>query len=323
MSGHCLTGLVAGLAAMVCLAPAPASAHAGDNDPQHVHACIATISKVVRIVGVNGSCLTAPPLLAETPAHWNRRGPQGLPGPAGPAGAEGPAGQSGAPGADGVNGANGLDGTSVTLSGYFTGRDHGCPNGGVILGVAGAEAYVCHGADGGGTVGGGRRADGPCFDASNRFVNCGNGTVTDTATGLIWTQDSSCLQGLDWMSAHAAAGQLAEGACGLADHSTAGDWRLPTVAEWTATVSYAWNTLGCSTGFTNDAGTACYGDGSASSILNLHPAGLLDGYYWASDPQLGLGGYVGARFVSLSAGFFSGFPKTVPLRAWAVRSTRP
>ena len=28
-------------------------------------------------------------------------------------------------------------------------------------------------------------ADPPCFDNANRYVNCGNGTVTDTATGLV------------------------------------------------------------------------------------------------------------------------------------------
>jgi hypothetical protein len=29
-----------------------------------------------------------------------------------------------------------------------------------------------------------QRPDPPCFDNTNRYVNCGNGTVTDTATGL-------------------------------------------------------------------------------------------------------------------------------------------
>jgi len=30
------------------------------------------------------------------------------------------------------------------------------------------------------------KADGPCFDNVNRYVDCGNGTLTDTVTGLIW-----------------------------------------------------------------------------------------------------------------------------------------
>ena len=39
----------------------------------------------------------------------------------------------------------------------------------------------------------GTRADGPCFDNTNRYVDCGNGTVTDTVTGLIWLQQADCL----------------------------------------------------------------------------------------------------------------------------------
>ncbi len=36
------------------------------------------------------------------------------------------------------------------------------------------------------------RPDPPCFDASNRFVDCLNGTVTDTVTGFIWLKDADC-----------------------------------------------------------------------------------------------------------------------------------
>jgi hypothetical protein len=30
------------------------------------------------------------------------------------------------------------------------------------------------------------------LDNANRYVNCGNGTVTDTVTGLIWLQNANC-----------------------------------------------------------------------------------------------------------------------------------
>ena len=50
--------------------PAIVSAHGGNNDPNMVHACLGNVSKVARIVGVNGACIPAPPLLAETAAHW-------------------------------------------------------------------------------------------------------------------------------------------------------------------------------------------------------------------------------------------------------------
>ena len=55
------------VAAFALLAiPTLASAHGGNNDPNVVHACIGNVSKIVRIVGVSGSCVAAPPLVAET-----------------------------------------------------------------------------------------------------------------------------------------------------------------------------------------------------------------------------------------------------------------
>jgi hypothetical protein len=72
-------------------------------------------------------------------------------------------------------------------------------------------------------------ADPPCFDSGARFVDCGNGTVTDTATGLIWLKDANCFGITDWPEANEAAGGLADGQCGLTDHSSPGDWRLPTL----------------------------------------------------------------------------------------------
>ena len=56
--------LVAGVAFVAF--PAIAGAHAGNNDPNVVHACIGNASKVVRIVGVSGSCISTPAFLAET-----------------------------------------------------------------------------------------------------------------------------------------------------------------------------------------------------------------------------------------------------------------
>jgi hypothetical protein len=60
------------IAAAVVLAafPALARAHAGDNGANIVHACVGNISKVARIVGVGGTCISGPPLIAETAMHW-------------------------------------------------------------------------------------------------------------------------------------------------------------------------------------------------------------------------------------------------------------
>ena len=82
-------------------------------------------------------------------------------------------------------------------------------------------------------------ADGPCFDLSNRFVDCGNGTVTDTSTGLVWLNTADCLPASDYPEANLAAGQLSAGQCGLTDRSVPGDWRLPTRTEWDTVVGQA------------------------------------------------------------------------------------
>ena len=49
---------------------AAAFAHAGNSNPNDVHACIGRNSKLVRIVGVHGHCVGHPRFLAETAVHW-------------------------------------------------------------------------------------------------------------------------------------------------------------------------------------------------------------------------------------------------------------
>src|SRR5262249_19336103 len=120
----------------------------------------------------------------------------------------------------------------------------------------------------------------PCFDNTNRYVNCGNGTVTDTHTGLIWLQDAGCLGLLNWEDANQAAAALENGQCWLTDGSQPGDWRLPSNAEWMAMVDAAKNhpRLQCTNPtLTDDRGSACFGDGSGSSFSNLASDG-----YWSS-----------------------------------------
>ena len=114
----------------------------------------------------------------------------------------------------------------------------------------------------------GTRPDPPCFDNFNRYIDCGNGTVTDTITGLIWLKDASCLGVLDWATANQAAAALKDGDCSLTDGSSPGDWRLPTKAEWEATMAQA-RALGCLTPpLTNDSGTGCAA-GGGTSLINI------------------------------------------------------
>lgn len=63
-----------------------------------------------------------------------------------------------------------------------------------------------------------------------RFIENGDGTVTDAMTGLTWLKVANCIQG-DWATAVAAVNKLANGQCGLKDGSKAGQWRMPNRKE--------------------------------------------------------------------------------------------
>jgi hypothetical protein len=68
-----------------------------------------------------------------------------------------------------------------------------------------------------------------------------NGTVTDNLTGLIWLTNANCTETvggiakgsgyLTWPNALTWSNNLASGACGLSDSSSAGQWRLPSRKE--------------------------------------------------------------------------------------------
>jgi hypothetical protein len=66
---------------------------------------------------------------------------------------------------------------------------------------------------------------------AERFTDNGDGSVTDTVTGLVWLKDAGCLPAATWAAAIAEANGLAAGGCGLTDGSKAGDWRLPNLNE--------------------------------------------------------------------------------------------
>ncbi len=67
-------------------------------------------------------------------------------------------------------------------------------------------------------------------DNSGKFVDNNDGTVTDTATGLVWLKNASpCYK--SWDEAAAYCKNLQSGTDGLSDGSTAGQWRLPSRYE--------------------------------------------------------------------------------------------
>jgi hypothetical protein len=163
--------------------------------------------------------------------------------------------------------------------------------------------------------------DSPCFDNGNRYVDCGNGTVTDTVTGLIWLKQADCLgELLFYAAANQAAAGLKNGDCGgtLTDNSSPGDWRLPTSDEWSATIARAFELL-CGAGasglsLTNDAGTRCLSEGPSSFAgLGEHSFPFWSGTSSESSPT-------NAWYADLeNGGVFPFFSKGSTLRVWPVR----
>ncbi len=72
-----------------------------------------------------------------------------------------------------------------------------------------------------------------------RFVDNGDGTVTDMLTGLIWLQQTNCFGEEVWLDALSDANALASGACSLTDGSMATDWRLPSISELNSLLDYS------------------------------------------------------------------------------------
>ena len=153
-------------------------------------------------------------------------------------------------------------------------------------------------------------AAGPCVDNGKRYTDCGNGTVADTVTGLIWLKQSNCLPATNWEDAKKAAAALKDGDCMLKDGSSPGDWRLPTDKEWEATMENA-KSLQCSGPvLTNDAGTACMSAGPSSFT------GVEADYFWSSTP---LEGNPQAVFGDVDHGNLLKGNLNNTLRVWPVR----
>jgi hypothetical protein len=88
-----------------------------------------------------------------------------------------------------------------------------------------------------------------------RFHDNHDGTITDTATELIWIKDGSASGSKTWADATAWCNTIDNGTAGLTDGSAAGDWRLPgkdellgLISGWTGNDAIEWLD---SQGFTN------------------------------------------------------------------------
>ena len=155
-------------------------------------------------------------------------------------------------------------------------------------------------------------ADPPCFDNANRYVDCGNGTVTDTVTGLIWLRHANCFGKLSYADANDDAAGLKDGDCSLTDNSSPADWRLPTEEEWEATVAQARDGLSCTYPTLTDTwGTSCYAGGSQAFT------GVESDEYWSSTAYEAAPG--AAQLMSLISGTGGVNAKSGKHYVWPVR----
>lgn len=130
-----------------------------------------------------------------------------------------------------------------------------------------------------------------CFANTGRFVDCGNGTVKDTKTGLFWLKNANCFGRHDWASANILAAGLGQGQCGLTDGSLPGDWRLPTlgcagpscvpISSATGEFPSIFGSYCMTRPFVlNTNGTGCWTEGNPFS-------GVQSNYYWSSTTNVG------------------------------------
>ena len=131
-----------------------------------------------------------------------------------------------------------------------------------------------------------------------RFVDNGDGTITDYLTGLIWLKNANCFGSRTWAQALWSCNTLATGACGLTDGSVAGDWRLPNVVELESLVN---------------AGVA-----NSATWLNAHGfTGVQSASYWSASTFAISTSH--AWVVSMNSGVLSGGGKAYSYYVWSVR----
>jgi len=136
-------------------------------------------------------------------------------------------------------------------------------------------------------------ADPSCADDSGDiYVDCGNGTATDNRTGLVWLKNADCLNAVvDWHQAMMMVSALSDQEspvedCNLADGSSPGEWRLPSVAEWETMIADA-EALGCEPAITDDQGTGCWNSDPLVCVLSGRSCSFsgVQATYWSPNTR--------------------------------------
>ena len=121
-----------------------------------------------------------------------------------------------------------------------------------------------------------------------RFTDNADGTVTDNLTGLVWLKNAGCVAPTNWAAALTAASQLASGACGLSDGSSAGKWRMPNVNELESLVDVAGSNpaLPSTHPFTNISLGAAYWSSTTYTALSTNAMAIrLSDGRWINGPD--------------------------------------
>jgi len=152
--------------------------------------------------------------------------------------------------------------------------------------------------------------------ADQRFIDNGDGTVTDTSTGLIWLKNANpCSSYKTWAEAGTYCSSLANGIAGLTDGSTAGQWRLPSIQELEG--------IGTDppTTFCLD-GTCFSAEDNDPPIAWIRPYIPFTNiqqtvYYWSGTSYPSSPDHAWA--VHVNAGYVGNFVKSNPFYVWPVR----
>jgi len=107
-----------------------------------------------------------------------------------------------------------------------------------------------------------------------RFTVRGNGTVLDTASGLVWMRNADRFGLVTKEEARVLVRAIGHGTYGLTDHSQPGDWRIPTSTEWGTLLDCEWSTPP----LWNTMGTAKWSEGDPFCSVQC---GSHNPYYWS------------------------------------------